>query len=237
MTNKTINQNGEANLEQLLHDIATPLLVTQMNTDLLFKYLPQLITALQKAQPNHELLNHEKIITALLNAPSAIKNNLGVIQKTVRHISNFIENNNSDPTSNLFLSPPLNFTTAANAREIKTILLVEDETIHQDIGLNLLTPRYHVDCVNNGLEAIRQCKQQHYDLILMDLQMPKMNGVEATTELRKMVSPDIIIIGLTSMPIGNKRSELLELGFTNFLEKPLKLENFQNILRLHINND
>jgi CheY-like chemotaxis protein len=234
MINKTTNPNDP---EQLLHDIATPLLITQMNADLLAKYLPQLITALREPQLNHELLlNDEKIIAALINAPNAIKNNLDVIQKNMRHLSNILENNNSNTATHAPFRSSLN-STISPTPQIKKILLVEDETIHQDIGLNLLTPRYHVDCVNNGLEAISKCKQQHYDLILMDLQMPKMNGVEATTELRKIVSPDIIIIGLTSMPIGNKRGELLELGFTNFLEKPLKLENFQNILRLHINTD
>ncbi|MES2824271.1 MAG: response regulator [Pseudomonadota bacterium] len=234
MINKTTSPNDS---EQLLHDIATPLLITQMNADLLAKYLPQLITALRNPQLNNELLlNDEKIIAALINAPSTIKNNLDVIQKNMRQLSNILENNNSNTGTH---APSISLLNSANAStlQIKKILLVEDETIHQDIGLNLLTPRYHVDCVNNGLEAINKCKQQHYDLILMDLQMPKMNGVEATTELRKIVSPDIIIIGLTSMPIGNKRGELLELGFTNFLEKPLKLENFQNILRLHINTD
>ncbi|MES2673354.1 MAG: response regulator [Pseudomonadota bacterium] len=234
MINKTANPNDP---EQVLHDIATPLLIAQMNADLLAKYLPQLITALQNPQLINELLmNDEKIIAALINAPSAIKSNLDVIQKNMRQLSNILENNNSNTGTH---APAISLTNSATAStsQIKNILLVEDETIHQDIGLNLLTPRYQVDCVNNGVEAINKCKQQHYDLILMDLQMPKMNGVEATTELRKIVSPDIIIIGLTSMPIGNKRGELLELGFTNFLEKPLKLENFQNILRLHINTD
>ena len=117
------------------------------------------------------------------------------------------------------------------------ILLVEDEIIHQDIGLSLLSPQYQVDCANNGLEAVQKCKEKNYDLILMDLQMPKMNGVEATSELRKTINKNTIIIGLTSMPIGSKRNELVDIGFNNFLEKPLKLESFQNILRLHTVND
>ncbi len=241
MIDKINNQNEQENPEQLLHDIATPLLITQMNANLLMEYLPQLIAALQNSQPNHELLlDNEKIVAALINSPNIIKNNLGIVQKKIRLLSNLLENNNFNSntadTNSLFKNSPENLKPLRTLK-IKNILLVEDEAIHQDIGLRLLTPKYQVDCANNGFEAISKCKQQHYDLILMDLQMPKMNGVEATTALRQIIRAEVIIIGLTSMPIGNKRNDLLELGFDNFLEKPLKLENFQNILRLHTNND
>ena len=77
------------------------------------------------------------------------------------------------------------------------------------------------------------CEQKHYDLILMDLHMPKMNGEQATIALRSRVSNETIIIGLTSLPIGVNKSGLLAMGFTDFLEKPLTLKSLQKLLRTH----
>ncbi len=228
--------------EKLLHDIATPLLITQMNADLLAKHLPELLRALLNLQPNgSDLLNDDARVNALINAPTQIKNNLATVQKKIRELTRALES--IDLTAEKITHPRSENTTATTSvcrpslKNIKTILLVEDEIIHQDIGLSLLSPQYQVDCANNGLEAVQKCKEKNYDLILMDLQMPKMNGVEATSELRKTINKNTIIIGLTSMPIGSKRNELVDIGFNNFLEKPLKLESFQNILRLHTVND
>jgi CheY-like chemotaxis protein len=120
---------------------------------------------------------------------------------------------------------------------IHTILLVEDEAVHRDIGISLLAKQFHLDCATNGLEAVEMCKHSTYDLILMDMHMPKMNGLEATEELRTFINPKTIIIGLTSLPLGKKRNELLEIGFDAFLEKPLKLESFKHLLGIVANNN
>lgn len=126
--------------------------------------------------------------------------------------------------------------TSNRAVVIKTILLVDDETIHREIAESLLSPQYKVDFAKNGLEAISKCEQNHYDLILMDLQMPKMNGEQATIALRTRVSNETIIVGLTSLPLGVNRSGLLAIGFTDFLEKPLKLASLQNLLQTYSAN-
>jgi CheY-like chemotaxis protein len=217
--------------EKLLHDIITPLLIIKMNTELLGKYLPQLITGLQEQSANKDLLPaDDKITTALLHAPKVISNNIETVLKKHRQLANALTN-----------GPTLNRLSAETSSEhftfsidsvINRILLVEDEIVHRDIGINLLSQKFHLDCANNGLEAIQMCKQTKYDLILMDMHMPKMNGMEATEELRKFISDHTIIIGLTSLPLGKKRNELIEIGFNAFLEKPLKLESFKHLLGL-----
>jgi CheY-like chemotaxis protein len=116
---------------------------------------------------------------------------------------------------------------------IKTILLVDDETIHRDIGHSVLSPHYQVDFADNGVDAVQKCEIKQYDLILMDLHMPKMNGEQATMALRKQVSKETIIIGLTSLPLGANQSGLLAKGFTGFLEKPLTMKGLQNVLRAY----
>ncbi|HSX49407.1 MAG TPA: response regulator, partial [Cellvibrio sp.] len=97
-------------------------------------------------------------------------------------------------------------------------------------------PHYQVDFAENGLEAIRMCEQKQYDLILMDLHMPKMNGEQATIALRTRVSDETIIVGLTSLPLGANQSGLLARGFTDFLEKPLTMKGFQQFLQAYSRN-
>lgn len=221
---------------KILHDIATPMLIAQINTDLLLEHLPALIAAFDREFPQAISTKSEaEAIDSLMNAPVAIKNNLKIVRENLNALTNLIEEANKIGKNALTVPAakiPLTFT-----EKIHRILLVDDETIYQDLGINLLSNYFDIDVASNGFDAIKRCKEKHYDLILMDLQMPKMNGIEATKEIRKQVEAHTLIFGLTNMPIGEKHTELLSLGFDNFLEKPLKLESFQNILRLHCVND
>lgn len=232
MTDKD-NQYGQQSVETLFHDIATPLLISKMKAELLAKHLPLLIrTLVESPELRHLLPADEKLIDALVTAPDIMQSNLQLVQKKINLLSaavlyqtnNFVSVNDTADFDGGSSGP---VRTAA----IKTILLVDDETIHRDIGESLLSPHYEVDFARNGLEAMSLCEQKHYDLILMDLHMPKMNGEQATIALRPRISEETIIIGLTSLPIGANRSGLLAMGFTDFLEKPLRLKSLQKLLR------
>ncbi len=244
-TSKTHLQSDSA--ETLFHDLATPLLIAKMKAGLLASYLPQLIRILADS-PHlvHLLPDDKKVIDALISAPDIMVSNLEVVQKKINLLSEAIQHQ-----ANNFGSYPagdnmdarvenmnLDSATTASVRTaaIKTILLVDDEVVHRDIGESLLAPHYQVDFAENGLEAIRKCEQKQYDLILMDLHMPKMNGEQATIALRTRVSDETIIIGLTSLPLGANQSGLLARGFTDFLEKPLSMKGLQNILQAYSRN-
>lgn len=247
MANVTKNQNESDNAEKLFHDIATPLLIAKMNAELLASYLPQLITSLTKS-PHllHLLPEDEKVIEALLIAPNLMKSNLDVVQKKINLLSESVLRREDNAgvylpaqgaTANVLRNPPEpSVNVAERAGAIKTILLVDDEEIHRDIGNSLLSPHYQVEFAENGLEAIRKCEQKHYDVILMDLHMPKMNGDQATIALRRRISDKTIIIGLTSLRVDVNQSGLLAIGFAGFLEKPLTLNGLQNLLRDHSRN-
>jgi CheY-like chemotaxis protein len=222
--------------EKLLHDIVTPLLIVKMNAELLSDYLPQLLTALNEQPATKALLpSDEKIIAALLQAPQVIANNIETVLSKHRQLSKSV----SAALSNSHT--PRDHATEDNIfsahTSINNILLVEDEAVHRDIGMSVLSQQFHLDCATNGLEAIEMCKQSTYDLILMDMHMPKMNGLEATEELRKFIDSKTLIIGLTSLPLGKKRNELLEIGFDAFLEKPLRLESFKHLLSIVAGNN
>lgn len=227
------DQHELHSIETLFHDIATPLVIAKMKAELLARCLPQLLQKLMSEPEFHDLLpDDEKVLESLASAPEIMLSNLQLVQKKINLLSASMlhQVNNfspSDSNNQDGLGPD------HKGAIIKSILLVDDEDIHRDIGRSLLTPHYHVDFASNGLEAIRLCEQKEYDLVLMDLHMPKMNGEQATIALRQRVSNDTIIVGLTSLPIGVNRSGLMALGFNDFLEKPLTLKGLQKLLRSH----
>lgn len=227
-------QHEIQSIETLFHDIATPLVVSKMKAELLAKQLPQLInTILTSPELRHLLPADDKLIEAMSSAPDIMLSNLQLVQKKINLLAASMMHQ-----SGHFASPSsVDFADGggetAFRTDIKTILLVDDEVIHRDIGKSLLAPHYDVDFASNGLEAISLCEQKVYDLILMDLHMPKMNGEQATIALRQRVSNETIIVGLTSLPIGVNRSGLMAMGFTDFIEKPLTLKSLQKLLRSH----
>ena len=107
------------------------------------------------------------------------------------------------------------------------ILLVEDNMLNQKFAKVTLTKQGHfLDIAENGKIAVEKFKTEAYDLILMDIQMPIMSGLEAAREIRRMeeenhVEP-IKIIAVTAFALDNKREECMDAGMDNFLAKPFK---------------
>jgi DNA-binding response OmpR family regulator len=100
------------------------------------------------------------------------------------------------------------------------ILVVDDErNIRKNLGMLLEAAGYEVDTAGNGEEALVKSKEQHYDIAFVDLQMPKMGGLELTRFLRALSSTTAIVI-LTAYGSVASAVEAMKLGATDFLEKP-----------------
>ena len=111
----------------------------------------------------------------------------------------------------------------------KKILVVDDSKTNQIIAENLLTKQnYQFEFANNGVEAVEKTIQQHFDLILMDVRMPVMNGLEATKRIRAMSSYDkyVPIIAMTANAFIQDQEACLEVGMDDFLTKPLDITKF-----------
>jgi CheY-like chemotaxis protein len=80
------------------------------------------------------------------------------------------------------------------------------------------------DIVSNGLEAIEQLSAQTYDLVLMDIQMPKMDGYAATQHIRDVLKSDIPIIAMTAHAMAGEREKCLSRGMNEYLSKPINEE-------------
>ncbi len=120
------------------------------------------------------------------------------------------------------------------------ILLVDDNEINLNVGRGLLE-LCDITCeiARDGKEAVEKMKAKDYDLILMDHMMPVMNGVEATSEIRKLGGKyeTLPIIALTANAMGNAKEMFLEAGMNDFLPKPIEKVYLNQILAKWLPND
>lgn len=106
------------------------------------------------------------------------------------------------------------------------ILVAEDDPINQRVTLHMLNRLgYKADLVPNGREAVDACVAHRYDLVLMDVHMPELDGVDATREIRRRLLPDRQprIIALTASAMVGDREQFLEAGMDSYLSKPVQL--------------
>ena len=109
----------------------------------------------------------------------------------------------------------------------RTILLAEDDVVNQKVITCMLKEKgYFVDIANNGLEVLKLYKKKNYDVILMDIQMPKMDGIEATKRIRQLEDDkkSVPIIALTAYALQGDRERFIELGMDEYLSKPIQME-------------
>jgi CheY-like chemotaxis protein len=125
-----------------------------------------------------------------------------------------------------------------NAPVSLRVLVAEDNAVNQKLVARLLEKRGHiVKVVANGREALESIEEGSYDLVLMDLQMPEMDGFEATGELRKrekQTGLHIPIIALTAHAMKGDRERCLEAGMDGYLSKPIRAQELDDVLGNYI---
>jgi PAS domain S-box-containing protein len=119
------------------------------------------------------------------------------------------------------------------------ILLAEDNVVNQKVAINMLQRLgYRADIVANGLEVLEALRRQAYDLVLMDVQMPEMDGLSATRQIQQQWSADnnIIewkrpwIVAMTANAMQGDREVCLEAGMDDYISKPIKVEELVRAL-------
>ncbi len=118
----------------------------------------------------------------------------------------------------------------------RKVLLVEDNLMNQKVAMKFLN-KWEIQCdlAENGKQALLQFNNSNYDLILMDLQMPEMDGFEATKEIRK-TDQEIPIIALTAAALIEVKEKTEQVGMNDFITKPFQPSLLQEKLILHLSN-
>lgn len=111
------------------------------------------------------------------------------------------------------------------------VLVVDDNALNQSL-LNHLLLQWNISfqIVSNGLEAIEQLTEETYDLILMDIQMPKMDGYAATQHIREVLKLDIPIIAMTAHAMAGEREKCLSRGMNEYISKPIIEEDLLKLI-------
>jgi len=114
-----------------------------------------------------------------------------------------------------------------------SILLAEDNAVNQMVTMRMLDKLgYRADVAANGIEVIKALERRHYDLVFMDVQMPEMDGLEATRAIRKIweEGPKIKIIAMTASALKGDREMCLAAGMDGYISKPTRIEALRSAL-------
>jgi CheY-like chemotaxis protein len=104
------------------------------------------------------------------------------------------------------------------------ILIAEDNYVNQKLTVHILNKMgYNPDVASNGHEVLNSVSKKRYDLILMDIQMPEMDGLEATQFIRTHMQEQPVIIAMTANAMSEDREICLKAGMDDYLSKPMKL--------------
>ena len=115
------------------------------------------------------------------------------------------------------------------------ILVAEDNILNQRVTAGLLAKLgFECDIVSNGREAIEALRRNHYDLVLLDLSMPEMDGLEVARYIRQESGPSILqsppLVALTAHVLPEERRRCIEAGMNDFLAKPISLQALAEVL-------
>jgi CheY-like chemotaxis protein len=167
---------------------------------------------------------HPELFTAVLNKPAKQQQLSRVIQSALR--SHGAPITVEPPKIKQILSEEF------AERYPLRILIAEDNPINQKLAVRVLNKLGYktIDIAQNGIEAVEIFKRQFYEVILMDIQMPQMDGFEATKRIRAIQDKHSIIIAMTANAMQGDREMCLQAGMDDYISKPIKLETLISVL-------
>ncbi|MDG1277377.1 MAG: response regulator [Algoriphagus sp.] len=116
----------------------------------------------------------------------------------------------------------------------KKVLIVEDNDLNRKLFENLIGQYWSYKSAINGIEAINLLNQETFDLILMDIQMPKMDGITALKKIRQLELSNSPVVAVSAYAEEFDKAEFLQMGFNDFLTKPIRTKRFLEILKIYL---
>lgn len=120
------------------------------------------------------------------------------------------------------------------------VLIVEDNSVNMllaEATIKKVLPKAKVFKAIDGVEALEKCAEKVPEIIFMDIQMPNMNGYDATKEIRKLYGDDVLIFALTAGNVKGEKEKCLSIGMNDFITKPFVEDNIAEIINSWIKND
>jgi len=117
--------------------------------------------------------------------------------------------------------------------ESRILIIDDEESIRKSLKLALEREGYLVETAENGRQAIKKSKRRHYNLALVDLRLPDMDGVELLTEMRETV-PKMVKIIVTGYPSLENAIEAVNRGADSYIVKPYRMENLLHKIKEHL---
>lgn len=117
----------------------------------------------------------------------------------------------------------------------KKVLIVDDNDLNRKLFENLIGQIFSFESAKNGLEAVAMTENENFDLILMDIQMPLMDGITAMKKIRQSNNSRCPILAVTAYAEESDRNSFLAQGFDDFITKPIRPKEFIKLIQLHVN--
>lgn len=130
-------------------------------------------------------------------------------------------------------SRTIRVSTKTNVQNAPLILVAEDEDSNYELVRIVLAKRYRLLRAKNGIEAVTLCEEEHPELVLMDIRMPDMNGLDAT-RIIKEVNHDIPIVALSAYAFDENIREAKAAGCNEFMAKPFRVEDLLDMVRRYV---
>ena len=198
----------------------------------------QFLQTIEQNMPNHSILLLSPLgqdcATARTSPPIVTLNRsyrLDQLDQQLEKILDTVKENGRLPNKT---SSKTQFDKTLGKEHPLRILLAEDNLINQKVALRMLERLgYMADLAANGLEAVNALSRQPYDLILMDIQMPEMDGLQATQQIRHQwpTNQQPRIVALTANALVGDRETYLTNGMDDYMSKPIKVEELKRILQ------
>jgi two-component system alkaline phosphatase synthesis response regulator PhoP len=116
----------------------------------------------------------------------------------------------------------------------KKVLIVDDNALNRKVFENIIGYSYFFDVATNGLEAIDKIKSNHFDIILMDIQMPKLDGISAMKIIKEESLSNSPIIAISAYSSQADRDYFLSTGFDDFMAKPVRPKDLLESIHYHV---
>lgn len=118
----------------------------------------------------------------------------------------------------------------------KKVLIVDDNDLNRRLFENLIGEFYNFETAENGIQALQKLEMGSFDLILMDIQMPQMDGITALKKIKQGKLADCPIVAITAFADESDRGNFIEMGFDDFITKPIRPKKFLDIISRALEN-